>query len=373
MKIFTFAKKALLRVIKLFQVNRIVYKLSKNDIISFDSKQVSEARAFLENYSHNPQTSCVCKNKIDPQVDIHIIIPAYNVEAYIKECIDSIVFNSTKKYTYIVTVINDGSTDRTPEILKKYEDYHCVEIINQTNKGFSGARNTGLSHIKGRYVLFVDSDDMMDWRGVEKMMDIALKTGADIVRGAYTLISDDGKRRRFISNTTGNIEITKLGGQPWAKLFRSELFNDVCFPELYWYEDTIFAQIVYPRISIAYGTPENTYYYRNRSSGITNQGIKKPKSIDSFWITEQLFKERSKYGLEITDQYYEHVLRMVKLTFSRIRLQPYKIKKNVFILFCDFIDKNFLNFSTCNNQYKEIERIIKTRNLGKCISYSTWM
>ena len=370
---FSFAKKALFRLLKLFGANRVAYKLSKSTVISFDSQKVNEARAFLENYSPNPQTSCVCINKIEPQVDIHIIIPAYNVEAYIKECLDSIVLNPTKKYTYLVTVINDGSVDNTSKIIKQYEDYSCVEVINQPNKGFSGARNTGLAHIRGRYILFVDSDDMMDWRGVEKMMDAALETGADIVRGAHTVMLDNGGLRRFIANSTGNIETTKLGGGPCTKLFRSELFNDVCFPEHYWYEDSIFDQIVYPRISIAWGINENAYYHRNRLSGITNQGIKKAKSIDSYWITEQLFHERAKYGLEITNQYYDYVLHMVKLTFSRIRLQSYDVKKNVFILFCDFIDRNFSNFNSHNAQYKEIEKIIKTRDLGKCISYARWM
>lgn len=373
MNLLAFVKKASIHIIKASKVNRILYNLSGSHIINFDNKSVMQSRAFLENYSPNPKTSCLCKNEIDHRVDIHIIIPAYNVESYIEECLNSIVLNPTKKYTYMVTVINDGSTDKTLEILKKYEYNPCVEIINQANKGFSGARNTGLRKIKGRYIVFVDSDDLMDWSGVEKMMDTALETDADVVRGAYTIISNSGNRRRFVSNTKGRIETTKLGGQPWAKLFRSELFLDVCFPEHYWYEDSIFAQIVYPRISVAYGTLENTYYYRNRPSGITNQGIKKPKSIDSYWITERLFEERSNYGLESTDQYYEYVLRMVKLTFSRIRLQPYEVKKNLFILFCDFIDKNFSGFRACSNAGKEIEKIIKARNLKKCISYARWM
>ena len=120
MNLFTFAKKASFRMAKLLGVNRLAYKLSKSTVISFDSQKVSEARAFLENCSPNPKTTCVCKNKIDPQVDIHIIIPAYNVEAYIKECLDSVVLNPTQKYTYLVTVINDGSVDRTSEIIKKY-------------------------------------------------------------------------------------------------------------------------------------------------------------------------------------------------------------------------------------------------------------
>ena len=377
MQIFPFLKNAsayilnnLLRTLKL---NRIIYKLSKNNIINFDDDMVKEAYEFMEHYSPDPKTSCLCENRIEPSADIHIIVPAYNVEAYIKECMDSILLNPTKKYSFLLSVINDGSTDKTSEILKEYEDNQCVEIISQSNKGFSGARNTGLSHIKGKYIVFVDSDDIMDWRGIEKMMDVALETNADIVKGAYTSMSESGGNHKLIANKAGEVETTDLGGQPWAKLFRSELFSDVCFPEHYWYEDSIFSQIVYPRISVAYGITENCYYYRNRSSGITKQGIKKPKSIDSYWITERLFEERTKYGLKITDQYYEYILRMVKLTFYRIRLQPTEVKKNTFILFCNFIDKYFVDCHAHSAQGKEIEKIIKSRNLGKCISYTRWM
>ena len=256
MKINFLIKKAFIYILRSLKISRIIYKFSKDRIINFNDESVKEAREFLENYSPNPKSACTCKNTIEPRVDIHVIIPAYNVESYIKECLNSILLNPTKKHTYLVNVINDGSTDNTTEILKEYAEHPCVEIITQQNKGFSGARNTGLSHIKGKYIVFVDSDDLMDWRGVEKMMDVALETGADVVRGAYTRISDDGNRRRFVAVPTSKLETTQLGGQPWAKLFRAELFRDVCFPENYWYEDSIFAQIVFPRISVAYGVAE---------------------------------------------------------------------------------------------------------------------
>lgn len=373
MKFGLLVKKVCRRILRLSKLNRIIYKLAHNEIVDFDNQMVIEARKFLEDYSPDPQTSCITENEITPKVDIHIIVPAYNVGDYIEECMNSIVENPTQKYTYLVTVINDGSTDNTPSILAKYETNPCVEIIHQANKGFSGARNTGLKHIKGKYILFVDSDDLMDWSGVERMMDIAMETNADIVSGSHTLITDNGKYPRFFKVEDGVLSTNQLRGQPWAKLFRSELFRDVCYPEHYWYEDSIFAQIIYPRISLVYGISNNTYYYRNRQSGITNQGIKKPKSIDSYWITERLFEERSAYGLKTTKQYYDYILHMVELTFSRIRFQPYDVKKSVFILFCDFIEKHFADYSTENNKYKEIEKILKQRNLGKCIAFAKWM
>lgn len=361
------------RIIAICKFNRIIYKCSRSKKIIYDKKMVNEARAFLERHSPNPQTSCICKNTIDPQVDIHIIIPAYNVERYIEDCMNSAILNATKKYSFLITVINDGSTDETRNLLRRYEEHPCVEVITQTNKGFSGARNTGLSYIKGKYVLFVDSDDMMDWHGVEKMMDAAIETGADIVSGSYTYIFANGIKFGFKKSDTGKLDTTNLYGYPWAKLYRAELFSDVCFPEKYWFEDSIFAQIIFPRISFAYGISENTYYYRNHHLGITNQSITKAKSIDSYWITEQLFKDSLKYGIEITEKYYNYILKMVKMTLRRNRFQPVEVQKGIFILFCDLIDQHFSKFHTNDDDCKQIERLIKARDLGKCISYSKWI
>ena len=366
-------EKIINRAVNTFRLNKIAYKMSRTRTVCTDPHSTNLARTHLQAINPNVCTSPLCCNIITPQVDVHIIIPAYNVEKYVKDCLDSIVLKPSLKYTYLVTVINDGSTDSTAEILREYEKLNCVEVITQENRGFSGARNRGLSNIKGKYVIFVDSDDKMDWYGVEKMLAVAEETNAQIVRGAYYTISENGKELHFHENKNKKPSISELGGQPWAKLFRAELFCDVCFPERYWYEDSIFSHIVYPRITVAYGIPENTYYYRERATGITKQGIKKAKSIDSYWITERLFEERKKYGLEITDKYYDFILRMVKLTFLRIRYQPYETKKSVFILFCDFIDKNFPEYDTQDEKLKDIQRIIKAKDLGKCIAYARWM
>lgn len=366
-------RRATEKVVRLTRVNTLIYRFARGTPLLFSREQVDAARAFLEECSPNPKTSCICQNKIDPQVDLHIIVPAYNVERYIKECLDSVVFCATEKYTYLITVINDGSTDKTVEFLREYEAIPQIEIITQENKGFSGARNTGLSHIKGRYVLFLDSDDRLDWRGVERLLEVADASGAEIVVGAHTTIDVNGNRISFHKKRAGEISKKELGGTPWAKVFKAELFSDLCFPENYWYEDSIFAQVLYPRISRAGSISENTYYYRVNPSGITARGQRKIKSIDSYWITEQLFENRKELGLNITQEYYEYILRMVYLTFHRIRFQAYEVKKSVFLLFVDFIEKNCTGWSTQDKRFKEIEKVVKTRNLEKCIAFAKWM
>lgn len=105
---------------------------------------------------------------MNPQYDLQIIIPAYNAEKYIEKCLNSILSQKTQ-YTYVITVINDGSTDETLQILSKYLDDEHIDIISQSNKGFSGARNCGLKNLVGHYLMFVDSDDWICEDAIEKL------------------------------------------------------------------------------------------------------------------------------------------------------------------------------------------------------------
>ncbi len=371
MSIF-YLNKAVAKMIKICKLNKLLYKMMPNIFLSINEQNITDARSFLEAYSPDPQTSCFCKNDIDIKVDLHIIVPAYNAEKYIKECLDSIGYNSTQKYTYHVTVVNDGSTDCTADVLSRYLKNPTIEIITQTNKGFSGARNTALKHIKGRYVMFLDSDDCLDWIGVEKLLDCAIETGADIVEGSHTTINAVGKKKSFFKTPSGVVEPYRLGGQPWSKVFKAELFASICFPEKYWYEDSVFSQIVYPKVKCAYSISDNTYFYRLHGDNISYKSRNYAKSIDSYWITEKLFNERQKAGFEITQDYYNYILYMVKLTFPRIMFQNKKVKQAVFILFYDFINKNFSNYTTDDKKLKEIENIVITKNYGKCVAYSKW-
>lgn len=104
-----------------------------------------------------------------------IIVPVYNVEKYIKKCLDSI-FDQTFK-DFEVIVVNDGTKDNSMDIVKKYD----VKIINQENSGLSEARNTGVKNSKGEYILFLDSDDFIEKKLLEKIND-SLKNNPDVVR-----------------------------------------------------------------------------------------------------------------------------------------------------------------------------------------------
>ena len=100
---------------------------------------------------------------------LSIIIPAYNTEKYIKQCIDSVI--NIRNIENEIIVVNDGSTDRTKDILKEYtENNDRIKVITQENQGASAARNTGIKASKGDYIYFLDSDDWIDTVSFEKII-----------------------------------------------------------------------------------------------------------------------------------------------------------------------------------------------------------
>lgn len=115
---------------------------------------------------------------------ISIIVPVYNVEAYLPQCLDSLV-NQTYDNLEIICV-NDGSPDRSAEILQQYAaQYARVRVITQKNQGASVARNHGLAVAQGNYIMFVDGDDWIDLDTCQLAVETAEKHGADVVFWSY--------------------------------------------------------------------------------------------------------------------------------------------------------------------------------------------
>lgn len=110
---------------------------------------------------------------------ISVIVPIYNCEKYLRECIDSILSNSYQ--TLEVILVNDGSTDSSPAVCDEYSLRDSrIKVIHQKNTGPVGARNTGLAHAHGRYVAFADADDVVSSTFYEIMVNAMESTGADI-------------------------------------------------------------------------------------------------------------------------------------------------------------------------------------------------
>lgn len=201
---------------------------------------------------------------------ISIIIPVYNVEPFIRRCLDSII-NQTYSNLEIV-LIDDGSTDRSGLICDEYKNKDKrITIIHQKNQGLSMARNAGLNICKGEYIVFVDSDDFVDPKFVEILHRNLIKNNADIsICSAFEIIDNNLTNMDLCGEGIISYKSIK---RPfvWNKLYKKELFIDIRFKANSYCEDL---WIFYPLLSRArkiVGTLECLYYYnRCNSASITH-------------------------------------------------------------------------------------------------------
>lgn len=225
---------------------------------------------------------------------ISIIIPVYNVEQYLCKCLDSII-----NQTYIklqIIIINDGSTDNSLEICKRYADRDSrITLINQDNKGLSGARNTGLRVATGDYIFFTDSDDWLSLQAIEELVSLAKKYNADCVAGNYLKSGNDREyrtRNKAITikqYTSGKFVdlMTKPNGQfcfAWGRLIKKDFKEYLYFPEGYTFEDLqTMPQAISKMKKIIY-TNEIIYFYRVRQGSISNSffSLKATDEMDGY-------------------------------------------------------------------------------------------
>lgn len=207
----------------------------------------ASARETLLGFSPPPTGTAAADNRLlNPECDLQIVIPAYNVEAYLAQCMDSVLAQETK-YTYRVILVDDGATDTTPAIADTYSDDPRVTVIHQRNKGLSGARNTGIREIFGKYLMFIDSDDFLLPGAIDAMLDTAFAHDCDLVEGGAYYVYDNRKSvmHRYESDHKVSDPYT-LHGHAWGKLYRGALFEHLCFPEGYWYEDSLLSYLIFP-------------------------------------------------------------------------------------------------------------------------------
>ena len=220
---------------------------------------------------------------------ISVIVPAYNVEKYIEESLNSII-NQTLKDIEII-IINDGSTDKSTEIINEISRNDSrVIVINQKNSGVSKARNIGMMLAKGDYISFIDSDDYIETDMLEKMYRAAEKYDCDIVQCNYA-IDNNGERREVVQNIKPNkllkeneiIEYIKTGlidgslaTYVWNKIFKRQFLrdNDLMFKEdLNMFEDWYFIMDIITYTKKMIFLPENLYNYRIAPNSLSRKYI----------------------------------------------------------------------------------------------------
>ncbi len=329
-----------------------------------------DAGALLSNMNTDLAASCLWdRRRAKGAVELDIIIPAYNAEKYIKLCLDS-ALNQKTKHSFRLIVIDDGSVDSTGSIIDSYASDPRLLIIHQENRGFSGARNAGLALSDGEYVMFLDSDDTLPEGAVEALMDCAKANNAAVVEGSFRSVSTEGKELSRSIHKDGCLNARKeLHGFTAMKIISAELMDGICFPEGYWYEDSIMAQIIYPMCEKkglkAYGVSDLVYNYTINPSGISHTGRKSPKSIDSLYVTLALFKDRQSLGLKKDQAYYDYILNMVVLSYRRCENLSLEVKKAMFVKWRDFLQKEFEGFSTDDKGREAVQQALHSGNFSQ--------
>ena len=227
---------------------------------------------------------------------ISIIVPVYNVENYLEECLDSI---KNQTYTDIeVILVNDGSTDNSQVICERYcQQDPRFHLINQSNQGQSVARNNGVAASRGEFITFVDSDDVIKSDMLQQLMRY-MDTGIDIVecdRTEAIQCLNEEKKDIHVKEFDSNEALYQcfhhgVSWSPVAKLYRREIVEKVPFLENLIYEDFYTGIVSLKYIQKMRKIDYIGYYYRYHTSSTMNQNYSE-KNLDIFKVGEKLLEE----------------------------------------------------------------------------------
>jgi len=309
------------KVSKILHLQKFMYAICKLLLPIQVRKDIDSPEQYLNTISLEKRNSCICNNHIEenPRYDLEIIIPVYNVEKYLEQCVQSII-NQQTHYTYKAIFVNDGSTDGSRAILEKYAHYPCVTIIDTPNQGVSAARNLPLKNIDAKYVMYVDSDDYLSQDAVEKLMNKAEETNADIVEGNHVYFSKH--KILYTSNHTDEDRsgMVIIHGVAWGKICKAEVWKHLCFPLDYRYEDImcvfILRQMPVKKASIH----DIIYYYRDTPTGFTRAYNSDKRRIETYWLTKQILQDAQELKYVFDTSFYEIFLRHCRVNMSRVAI-----------------------------------------------------
>ena len=236
---------------------------------------------------------------------ISIIVPIYNVEDYLRECLDSIQKQTYPNFECIM--VNDGSTDNSKQIAEEYLVDSRFRLINQSNQGLSGARNTGISHIReeSTFVAFVDSDDYVYPEFLEVLIE-HIEDDVDIIEGMVEHYHNGNiyyfpkvEHYKVILETVAEklekLALERIRNGVFPKLIRRELLNDNFFPEGWLFEDLAVVPELVTNSTKWVKIQETVYTYRIRDNSIITSSFSE-KDLVIFKIFEKFdcfFKNES--------------------------------------------------------------------------------
>lgn len=210
---------------------------------------------------------------------ISVVVPVYNVEKYLKRCIESILLQTYKDYEIIL--VNDGSTDKSGEICNNYvEKYSNIRVINKSNKGLSDTRNVGIRYSRGEYIFFLDSDDYIVPNCLEVLYRNMVNNNAELSCGSFGFFDDNvellllQEENSYVRVDSGiNACIMLLYGKRYYTsscniLIKKDIAEKNLFPVGKYHEDEMTTFRYFLDASKVVITSLITYYYYQREGSI---------------------------------------------------------------------------------------------------------
>jgi len=311
---------------------------------------------------------------------ISIIVPIYNVEEYLEECLNSIINQSLGLNNIEVILINDGSSDNSKKVLENYALKHKdFVVVNRENKGVSVTRNEGVELATGEYIMFLDSDDYLNKDALKEMYEVAKKEDSDVLigrmkafdsNGFYSYYSDKIITEKKTFSLKENKKILKVISV-CCKLYKRSFVKKVQFVPNIRHEDNYFTMSIYTKAKRITTIPKY-YYYRRYREG-ENPSFMQTLSVNNFYDLvknyELYFDEYDKNKVIISFS----VRMFNNYIISRLKKEEKRSAKNRIKECLDFLLKNnkikkmeYLYFIIYNLFYYSLANVYyKLRNLIK--------
>ncbi|MBQ7992948.1 MAG: glycosyltransferase family 2 protein [Solobacterium sp.] len=310
-------------------------------------------------------------------VNLDLILPVMNPDPdYFRECIDSLLEQETD-YSYRIICIDDGSTDPAIRpLLDKYEtDYpERVTLIRQENHGVGAARNTGIRVSDCDYIGFVDQDDIVEKQYVQTLLQDAYRQNADAVKCAHKVFQDGNVIQvyemsdHFYPDGLGE-DTLSLSGMIWGGIYKRSVFDQIRFPEHYWFEDMIARLLLYPACT-RFSCLSGPLYLKRRHSANASRVVWKSrdvKNLDHIYLLNHLIEERNRIGLPNDIVFFRCLLPEIgQYLMWRSRSLSGNVKKLLFQKACFLFDQ-YQKDGTFDEQETLYIRAFKKR------SYSQWV
>lgn len=259
---------------------------------------------------------------------LSVVVPVYNVEPYLRKCVDSLLDQDLTGDEYEIVLVDDGSTDQGGAICDSYaSQYAQVKVVHQPNGGLSAARNSGIDVAQGAYVVFVDSDDYIEPNVLKTLVDKAEADDLDVLRFNYRNVNERYEafepnkvskpfvdyRDEVCDGSTFLVERLGFGCYAWQFVVRRALLDVCCFKKSIYLEDTEWTPRLLTEAQRVTSTDLIVYNYLQREGSITqNKDAEKKKKLlaDLFSLIDSM--QEQKKGVKDT-RWHEGIIAQTAL------------------------------------------------------------